>query len=380
MTGREKIEAAFSPEGTPEVAAVICYEGIYVRDHWDELTDRPWWDMFSLDIDDQVAWRRDVVERTGMDWLDLPNGASREHRANTRMEGRPDGVYTVNTRTGESSPLLRPLVSGWSRDRRLHSVRPERPPDTPEAIEAAFAPYVDVPPDWAYTEGRDDLARRLLGEFGGTHFPLRGVDSPLWRCYGLWGFEGMMERVAERPDLIEYACRRWLEIAIECVEEAVHLGAAGIWLEECFTDCISPDAFLKLNLPFLRELVEAIRAAGLRSIYYFCGDPTGKWDLLLDVGADALALEESKKGFVIDIDDVADRVAGRCTVLGNLDAIHLLEHGSDDELRAEIVRQIAAGRRNGSRFIMSLGSPVTPGTSVERVRRFCDIAHELGRQ
>ena len=46
--------------------------------------------------------------------------------------------------------------------------------------------------------------------------------------------------------------------------------------------------------------------------------------------------------------------------------------------RAEIVRQIQAGRRNGSRFVMSIGSPVTPGTPPERVRLYCDLAHELG--
>jgi len=73
-----------------------------------------------------------------------------------------------------------------------------------------------------------------------------------------------------------------------------------------------------------------------------------------------------------------ERVNGRLTVLGNLDAIRLLEKGSEAELRAEIARQIAAGRRNGSRFIMSLGSPVTPGTTVDRVRLYCDLVHELG--
>ena len=145
------------------------------------------------------------------------------------------------------------------------------------------------------------------------------------------------------------------------------------------TDMISPAAFARLNVTFLRPLVDEIRALGMRSIYYFCGDPTGKWEQLLAVGADALSLEESKKGFSIDIEDVVERVQGRCVVLGNLDAIHLLETGSENDLRAEIARQIAAGRRNGSRFIMSIGSPVTPGTSVGRVRLYCDLVHELGR-
>ena len=65
-------------------------------------------------------------------------------------------------------------------------------------------------------------------------------------------------------------------------------------------------------------------------------------------------------------------------VLGNLDAIGLLEHGSEFELRTEISRQVQAGRRNGSRFVMSLGSPVTPGTSPQRVRLYIDLSHDAG--
>jgi uroporphyrinogen-III decarboxylase len=141
---------------------------------------------------------------------------------------------------------------------------------------------------------------------------------------------------------------------------------------------VGPDAFGSLCVRFLIPLVEEIRAAGMKSIYYYCGDPTGKWDHLLSVGADALSLEESKKGWEIDIEDVVDRVGGRCTLLGNLDAMGLLQDGDDEELRAGVDRQVAEGRRNGSRFIASTGSPITPPTSVTRVRRYCDLVHELG--
>ena len=116
----------------------------------------------------------------------------------------------------------------------------------------------------------------------------------------------------------------------------------------------------------------------MKSIYYFCGNPRGKLDLLLESGADALALEESKKGFTIDIAEVAEAVQGKCALFGNLDAINLLPHGSEADLRLEINRQIQAGRKNRSRFVMSLGSPVTPGTTPERVRLYCDLVHELG--
>ena len=132
------------------------------------------------------------------------------------------------------------------------------------------------------------------------------------------------------------------------------------------TDMISPAAFARLSAPLTRQLVEEIRGAGMHSIYYFCGDPAGKWDQLLDAGADALALEESKKGFTIDIDDVVDRVQGRCAVLGNLDAMGVLARRGEADLRAAIAEQIRAGWRNGSRFVASLGSPVTCSVHRER--------------
>ena len=117
----------------------------------------------------------------------------------------------------------------------------------------------------------------------------------------------------------------------------------------------------------------------MHAIYYYCGNPWDRMAHLLSVGADALSLEEGKKGFQIDVEDVVKAAGGRCVVFGNVDAIGLIEHGSDEELRHEIRRQIAAGRRNGSRFVLSIGSPVTPRTPVARVRRYCDLAHECGK-
>lgn len=44
LTARQKIEAAFSREGSREFAATVCWEDVFVRDHWDQLTASPWYD------------------------------------------------------------------------------------------------------------------------------------------------------------------------------------------------------------------------------------------------------------------------------------------------------------------------------------------------
>jgi uroporphyrinogen-III decarboxylase len=143
------------------------------------------------------------------------------------------------------------------------------------------------------------------------------------------------------------------------------------------TDQISPGLFARVNLPTLQQVVAEIRAAGMRSVYYYCGNPNDRFEEILGTGADAIHFEEGKKGFTIDIADVARRVDGRCVIFGNLDAIGILEHGSDEVLRSEIARQLESGHRNGNRFVMSTGSPVTPGTPLERVRRYTDLVREL---
>jgi hypothetical protein len=371
MTGREKIEAAFSPRGTPAFAAVVAYPELLFRDHARALSERPWWHRQSPDLDVQAAWYRDALGRTGMDWFDVRPSHPRLDRERFRVEERGAKVALFDPRANERRPLPEPVVAG------AHHAAPPRL----AASEEEVAQQVPPPPPFEVAaflaSGEADLALRLAREHGTAKLALLHASAPLWRCYGTWGFEGLMEMTASRPDLVESACRRFMDANRVLIRRAAALGAEVVWFEDALTDLLSPRSFASLNLPFLREMADAIRRNGMRSIHYFCGNPEGKWDSLLATGADALALEESKKGFTVDITEVADRVKGRMVLLGNLDAVGVLQDGSEADLHREIARQLEAGRRNGGRFLMCLGSPVTPSTPVARVRRFCEIAHEL---
>jgi hypothetical protein len=108
MTGRQQIEAAFSPDGTREIPAVICYEDIYIRDHWEQLTAHPWWYVQAPDVERQMAWRQDAIRRTGQDWGVLPAMGSRAARSRLQIVARPDGVYRVDARTGQEERLCDP--------------------------------------------------------------------------------------------------------------------------------------------------------------------------------------------------------------------------------------------------------------------------------
>jgi len=379
VTGRERIEAAFSADGARDVPAVICYENVFLRDHWTQITKHPWQYLHVLDPKQQMAWTRDLVEALSQDWLQMFPWTAIEDEEHTTIECLPEGVFKVHKKTGDREQFTGPHGIGWGTDddQSVHTDF-DTMPESFEAIDASIPLYSENEVDRDVLDGRQQVANALLDAFGQTVWPYRHVSSPLWKTYNLWGFEGMMLMIATQPELVRHACDRYLEVALRNIREAAQHGARGIWIEECLTDMISPEAFAMLNVPYLRRVIEAIREAGMKSIYYFCGNTIGKWDQIMSLGMDAIALEERKKNFNNEIVEIVDRVQGRCVVLGNLDALSILQNGSEKQLKEEIQRQIAAGRRNGSRFIMSLGSPVTPVTPVERVRLYCDLVHELG--
>lgn len=375
MTGREKIRAALSPDGSPEFAAVTCYQSITLRDHWEQATKAPWWASHDPDPARAAQPWIEMVRQTDEDWFQLRYGASRQARAETRIESDGEQAWLVDRGSGERRALHRPPVGGdqpapgqvaaGAQVCDADSLR--------EVLTAVYGPEPRGfdPPD----EGSLDLPRLLLRELGTERMPIAHVPAPWWWSAGLWGYDGLMLRMVETPELVRLASERLLAQALHLVERYAAAGVGLVWIEDCLSDMISPAQCRDFSLAYVRTLCEAIRAAGMLSVHYYCGRPNDRWDLLLDTGADALALEESKKGFTVDLMQVAELVDGRMALLGNIDAIAVLEHGSDAALEAEVARQGAAGRRNRDRFVCSIGSPVTPGTPLNRVRRYCDLVH-----
>ena len=378
MTGREKILAAMSHQGTRSTPIVLAYPEIFMRECWEKVTRVPWWGMFSQDIDMAIQAHRDMLDLTGEDRVRLWMSAPREERQQSRIEGLDARrARRVDVRTGETiEELLRPPPGGFvskydegfmqnrvytSRD-QIDAALPLPPAETPAALEAA---------------GRLDKPKRMLREFCRDKMPWTQLPSPWDPLYHIWGFEGLMVACAEYPDLVEYACRRVVQGNHNRIATWQAAGVELIWVEEGATDQISPDMHRRLILPYMQEFTAALRRAGLRSIYYYTGNPNDRLDVFLASGADALALEESRKNFIIDVQKIAEHVDGRMALVGNLDEVNVLEPGPIPAIRAEVKRQLEAGRRNGGRFLMGIGGPITPNTPMDHIRALRDAVHEF---
>ncbi|MHB0937578.1 MAG: uroporphyrinogen decarboxylase family protein [Armatimonadota bacterium] len=372
MTGLERILAAFSEQGTDDFPAVACYPGILSRDHYFELTDMPWWTVHDPNPAVQLQSITEQNAAVGFDWYGFGPGASREEQEAVSIVVEGDEAFRLDRRTGEKVRLEPPVISGTLKVLQEHYPVIDDPAAFLEEKVVLQEPFRGLAP------GEDDLPRLMMASpFGQSHFAYYSVGAAMWGVSSVMGYEQFFAFLATDPEPIFAAAQRYLYNSIQRVQAAAAAGCHGIWIEDCMMDMIGPERYAKYNLPVVQELAQAIRDAGMKSMYYFCGNPWPVMDLLLETGADALSLEESKKGFSIDIEDVVARTQGRVTVLGNLDAIDVLEHGSLDDLRREVARQLDAGRRNNGRFIMSTGSPVTPGTTITRLHEYISLVREL---
>lgn len=203
MNGREKIEAAFSSQGSPEFGAVICYEQIYIRDHWSQLTHLPWWYPISPDLEHALAWRDQVLPAIGQDWISLPACPDQAYRKSHRIIDHEGRVFLQDTVRGAQSELFEPSVGGWEILQHGYTGHVDELAQTETALARLIPPEAPFDPEAFYAEGRADLARGLLGGLGIDRYPIEHVSTPLWDCYSLWGFEGMMEMIALRPRLVE---------------------------------------------------------------------------------------------------------------------------------------------------------------------------------
>ena len=62
MNGRQLMERVLSNKGSAQVPVVVPYEGLFMRDHWAELTSCPWWWHWESDPERVMTWWRQALQ------------------------------------------------------------------------------------------------------------------------------------------------------------------------------------------------------------------------------------------------------------------------------------------------------------------------------
>lgn len=366
LSGRSKIFRVLEDRVDRGFPVVIPYINILLRDHWDEITNKPWWTLVYGRPEDVVEVYRDLLNSIPIDWIELRMQANREIRS--KIKPVNDRLFIVEGNSVREIP--RPSKGGSLTliESRV-MIRDREDVDRLFRIKSAW----DI-----LDSGSMDSVEVLVKALGEEYFTIGKVSSPLWSVFSAFGFLNTIRLLYSRPELIKYASERTLSCSMEVVKAYSEVGVDGIFIEECLTsrDIISLKMFEEYSKPYIERLISYAKNLGLKVIYYYCGDVSDRIEYLVSFKPDALAFEEGKKNFRIDIEWVDSIVKGRCCLLGNINSIWIIQEGSIEDIKREVLRQIKVGKRSG-KFIVSTGSPITPQTPISKVRAFVEITRQL---
>lgn len=225
----------------------------------------------------------------------------------------------------------------------------------------------------------DDWQRRLIDKYGDYVFMVGGGISPfVHACYTL-GFETSMIMMKESPDVFVYLMDRLYEDSLPNYERSAAYGYHAILIAESWAsvDIISPQQYAEFAFPYQKAAIDAAHAQGLKAILYSTGSLIPILPKMSELGADALTVEEGRKGAPIDIGEVREIVGTKQCIFGNFDAENVLLHGKKEDIEREVIRQIGSAGRNGA-FIMGTGSPICDDTDPEQIDMFIELTRLHG--
>jgi hypothetical protein len=349
MTPKHKVMAALHGERTETVPGGLHGWGMYKFAHASRLSDysleKEMWKIYG---DELLRIESDFQETFRPDFMQL---------AEAFFESKKE------------------IIHDTAHDGLLHAVRKLES----RGVIDEFLDLVYDEPDELF-ERKFGHMRDLADRYGEEIFIIFTTEGPvhdLLDSDGVLGFEEGMVALVQAPPLFDYLLQGMFERQLRYVEKARKYGAHSYSQSFSYLcpDMASPDMYRERVFPIQRSFYRAVESMGLVPILCAWGWVTPIARYLRETGIRGLMIEESRKSFINDIGEIREELGDGIGLFGNVSGEHTLLHGSVQDVRDEVLRQIEqAGVRGG--FICSSGTPIAFGTPPENVHALIDTAKE----
>ena len=235
----------------------------------------------------------------------------------------------------------------------------------------------------AYRRAMIDVAEKYPVRFQGGPVFYPGANPSLTNTsdgpFGVTGdVMGQVEAftaIYERPEFVHEVLRivtgkmiQWLDFCAEEMNLSRPIDFA--WTDDLAVS-LSAATFRAFALPYNQQM--RFHFDGRASLH-MCG----KSDHLLAIFRDDLQIDEFQGfGYQVDLDRVAQEMAGRVVLLGNVSPM-LIHSGTPEQIR-EATRQVIEKLAPHRGLIIQDGSNIPPGTPLENINAMTEAAELYGR-
>ncbi|MFH1583891.1 MAG: uroporphyrinogen decarboxylase family protein, partial [Actinomycetota bacterium] len=231
--------------------------------------------------------------------------------------------------------------------------------------------YIHMSSEEIIKLGYTDHVLKIVEKYEDEVFIAVHIPSAICEIFdpttGYLGFERGLIAFHDYSVTMKYLLERCYEEQLEWAKAYAMAGAHAYIISESYIspDLVNPNIYRNFMKNIHRGYFKEVENIGLVPICMFWGDVSQILEDLTEVNIKALMVEESKKGFNLDIKKIRDRIGNRVCIFGNLDSINLLHNGTPEEVRDEVIKQVQEAKNN---FIIANGSPITIGTPEANIK------------
>ncbi len=188
-------------------------------------------------------------------------------------------------------------------------------------------------------------------------------------------------RMYEEPEALNDDSKRRVEGSLSFarkLDENGHLlDGFALCSDYCFNTnpFFSPDMFDELIGPYLKEVITEYRKMGFYTIKHTDGNIMPIVKQIADCGPDAIHSLDPQGG--VSIPEVRKIIGDDIALIGNVNC-GLLQTGSDEECRNDILRSLREGMERGYGYIFSTSNCAYTGLPLDRYETMIDIWREYG--
>jgi uroporphyrinogen decarboxylase len=212
----------------------------------------------------------------------------------------------------------------------------------------------------------------------GTSLKGGGIFERAWM---LMGFEAFSFAVLDRPDLVARLIDQVGQTYYEFLRTAFEYDRVElVWLgddQAYYTGLmVSPDFLREHVYPWYERIAELCRSYSPQKAFVFHSDGN-LWEVIEDLVATGITALHPVEPKAMDIVQVKRALAGRVSVIGNIDLGYTLTRGTPEEVRAEVAERIRTCAPGGG-YVVSSANSVTEYVPLENYRAMLDAVEEFG--
>ncbi|ABO35148.1 Uroporphyrinogen decarboxylase [Methanococcus maripaludis C5] len=229
-----------------------------------------------------------------------------------------------------------------------------------------------------YTDGRIPVHLRALeivrDEIASDVGVTASVVGPFTNAFFLIGVEKMTKMLLKDPDSVHKLCEISLQSCIALTDAVLEKGT-GVTVSEPLSSCtvVSPKHFREFSAPYLKRLIDYIKARTGKLVIHICGKTDPIWEDLVDMGVDVLSIDD-----IADLENCAETVGDRMVIAGNVDPSGVLYAGSREDVRKATLKCIKQGINAKKGYMIMSGCSLPVDVPVENIDAMMDAAREAG--